>query len=64
MRYKTIVHHEKYPESLGCKWEIEAESEAEANMKADRICTKLQHGVKPKKRQGPLVHTPCKLVEK
>lgn len=64
MKYTTIVHHEKYPPSLGCQWTITANSKEEAEAKADKIVTHLQHGVKPKKRQGPLVHTELILVEK
>jgi hypothetical protein len=61
-KYEFIVHHELYPTSLGCRWTTDAESEELANKRADKICEHLQHGVKPKKRQGKLVHTPAKLV--
>lgn len=63
MKFEVIVHHELYPTSLGCKWTITAESKEEANEKADKICKRLQHGVKPKKRQGPLVHTDAVQIE-
>lgn len=62
-KYEFIVHHELFPTALGCRWTTEAESKEIANAKADKICERLQHGIKPKKRQGPLVHTPAKLID-
>lgn len=56
--YSFIVYHEKLGPQFGCKWTTnKPETYEEANKSADKICERLQHGKKPNKRQGPLVHT-------